>query len=246
MTRRTTDQNDQLFTDPARQLVDFAFDDSVAAVFPDMIRRSVPGYETVIPLTGLMAARHARTTDADRVIYDLGCSLGATTLAVLRQLDHRDARVVAVDNAPSMIERARAAVTDPRARFELADIREIAFEPASVVLLNYVLQFVPPLDRLTLLQRIRAALTPGGLLIVSGKIRFEDPAEQAFHEAAHLDFKRANGYTELEISGKRSALENVMIVDTEAQHRAYFADAGFRTVRKWYQCLNWASFVVAP
>ncbi len=234
---------------PERQLVDFAFDDAVAAVFPDMIRRSVPGYETVIPMTGLLAARHARdvaAADGTRRIYDLGCSLGATTLAVLRQLGDTPARIVAVDNAQAMIERARAAIADPRVEFQLADVRELDFEPATVVLLNYVLQFIPPADRLALLTRIRAALTPGGLLIVSGKIRFDDPDEQRFYEAAHLDFKRANGYRELEISGKRSALERVMIVDTEEQHRRYFHDAGFGTVRKWYQCLNWASFLATP
>jgi tRNA (cmo5U34)-methyltransferase len=234
---------------PERQLVDFTFDDAVAAVFPDMIRRSVPGYETVIPMTGLLAARHAAdvaAADGTRRIYDLGCSLGATTLAVLRQLGDTPARVVAVDNAQAMIERARAAIADPRVEFRLADVRELDFEPATVVLLNYVLQFIPPADRRALLTRIRAALAPGGLLIVSGKIRFDDPDEQRFYEAAHLDFKRANGYRELEISGKRSALERVMIVDTEEQHRRYFRDAGFGTVRKWYQCLNWASFLATP
>ena len=249
MTVDRTEERDRLFMNPERQLVDFAFDDAVAAVFPDMIRRSVPGYETVIPMTGLLAARHAAdvsAADGTRRIYDLGCSLGATTLAVLRQLGDVPARIVAVDNAQAMIERARAAIADPRVEFRLADVRELDFEPATVVLLNYVLQFIPPTDRLALLTRIRAALTPGGLLIVSGKIRFDDPDEQRFYEVAHLDFKRANGYRELEISGKRSALERVMIVDTEEQHRRYFRDAGFGTVRKWYQCLNWASFLATP
>lgn len=242
-----TEKRDQLFTSPARALVDFAFDDAVAAVFPDMIRRSVPGYETVVPLTGLLAARHLSASGmASRTVYDLGCSLGATTLAILRQLDQRDARILAVDNAAAMLERARASIIDTRVEFRLADVRTVPFEPAAVVILNYVLQFVPPVDRAALLARLHEALTPGGLLIVSGKIRFEDPAEQAFCEAAHLDFKRANGYSELEISGKRNALEQVMIVDTEAQHRRSFADAGFRTVRKWYQCLNWASFAIEP
>jgi tRNA (cmo5U34)-methyltransferase len=262
--RDKAEERDRLFMNPERQLVDFAFDAEVAAVFPDMIRRSVPGYETVIPLTGLLAARHvagatashaaaphaitpnATASDAPRTIYDLGCSLGATTLAVLRQLGDAPARIVAVDNSAAMIEQARAAIADPRVAFRLADVRELDFEPATVVLLNYVLQFIRPADRLALLTRIRAALAPGGLLIVSGKIRFDDPEEQQFYEAAHLDFKRANGYRELEISGKRNALERVMIVDTEAQHRRYFSDAGFSTVRKWYQCLNWASFLATP
>jgi len=232
---------------PERRLVDFAFDDAVAAVFPDMIRRSVPGYETVIPMTGLLAARHLETLPVSAAaprIYDLGCSLGATTLAITRQLGNETAAIVAVDNSAAMIDRARAAIVDTRVDFRLADIRALELEPAAVILLNYVLQFVPPEDRIPLLRRIRAALVPGGLLIVSGKIRFEDAAEQAFHEGAHLDFKRANGYSELEISGKRTALENVMIVDSEPEHRRIFAAAGFANVRKWYQCLNWASFLV--
>jgi tRNA (cmo5U34)-methyltransferase len=232
---------------PERRLVDFAFDDAVAAVFPDMIRRSVPGYETVIPMTGLLAVRHLDTLATTRTtqrMYDLGCSLGATTLAILRQLGSAAAEIVAVDNAPAMIDRARTAIVDPRVSFHLADVRTFELEPAAVVLLNYVLQFVPPADRVPLLARIRNALEPGGLLVVSGKIRFEDPVEQAFHEAAHLDFKRANGYSELEISGKRSALENVMIVDSEPEHVRIFTAAGFSKVRKWYQCLNWASFLV--
>ena len=76
--------------------------------------------------------------------------------------------------------------------------------------------------------------------------RFDDADTQREFEQAHLDFKRANGYSELEISQKRSAIENVMIIDTEAQHRQRFADAGFRRVRTWYRCLNWASFLVQP
>ena len=119
-------------------------------------------------------------------------------------------------------------------------------DPAGAVTLNYVLQFLPPADRLAMLERIRAALTPDGVLLLSEKIRFEDPDTQREFEAAHLDFKRANGYSELEISQKRSALENVMIVDTEEIHRERLDAAGFTRVRRWYQCLNWAGFEARP
>ena len=145
-----------------------------------------------------------------------------------------------------MIERARTLVNDPRIRFVCADIRDLLLEPCRVVTLSYVLQFLPPEDRLGMLERIHAALSPDGLLILSEKIRFDDPATQREMEAAHLDYKRANGYSELEISQKRTALENVMIVDTEAQHRERLQRAGFTQVRKWYQCLNWASFEARP
>ncbi|MEC8045911.1 MAG: carboxy-S-adenosyl-L-methionine synthase CmoA, partial [Pseudomonadota bacterium] len=92
---------DRIFNTKRAHIVDFAFDENVVAVFPDMIRRSVPGYETVVPLTGLMAARHLQHGDT---AYDLGCSLGATTLAILQQVHHDDVRVIGVDNAPAMIE----------------------------------------------------------------------------------------------------------------------------------------------
>jgi tRNA (cmo5U34)-methyltransferase len=243
---------DTVYRDPKNQIVDFAFDDAVAEVFPDMIRRSVPGYETVVPLTGLLAARAVRDAAshtsgaAPPVLYDLGCSLGATTLAMLRQLGETPCRIVAVDSSGAMIEHARTLITDPRVTFLQADIRDLELEPAGVVALNYVLQFLPPADRPGMVQRIGRALRPDGVLYLAEKVRFDDAGMQRDFEAAHLDFKRANGYSELEISQKRSALENVMIVDTPEQHRERLAAAGFGRVRQWYQCLNWASFEARP
>ncbi|MEQ8858541.1 MAG: carboxy-S-adenosyl-L-methionine synthase CmoA [Pseudomonadales bacterium] len=242
---------DEVYRDRQRQLVDFAFDDKVADVFPDMIRRSVPGYETVVPITGLLAARALSSSARETARgYDLGCSLGASTLAMLRGLPARprprSVEVVAVDNAPAMIERARLLVDDPRVRFVCEDIRSLALGPADAITLNYVLQFLPPVDRPGMLERIREALAPDGVLLLSEKIRFDDADTQREFDAAHLDFKRANGYSELEISQKRSALDNVMIIDTEERHRQRLADAGFSRVRKWYQCLNWASFEARP
>ena len=237
--------SDRLFADPGRALVDFAFDTQVAAVFPDMIRRSVPGYETVVPLSGLIAAERVQGGVGTRV-YDLGCSLGATTLAVLDRLGTTPAEIHAIDNAPAMIAEARVRVSDPRVTFTLADVRALPFAPAAVVLLNYVLQFIPLPDRLPLLTRIHQALLPGGCLLISGKVSADDPAQQALYDSTHLAFKRANGYSELEIAGKRSALERVMPVATERAHHALFAAAGFRTVHTWYRCLNWAAFLLEP
>lgn len=238
--------HDRVYRNARPYIADFAFDENVAAVFPDMIRRSVPGYETVIPMTGLLAARALRGAPAGALAYDLGCSLGATTLALLHQLGDHPCRVIAVDNAAAMIDRARTLVTDPRVEWVCTDIRTVPLAPCRAVTLNYVLQFLPPDDRLPMLRRIRDALAPDGVLLLSEKIRFDDPDTQRDFDAAHLDFKRANGYSELEISQKRTALENVMIIDTESTHRARLEQAGFTLIRKWYQCLNWASFEARP
>lgn len=240
---------DQVFSEPRSQIVDFAFDETVASVFPDMIRRSVPGYELVVPMTGLLAARTLRDVASNRA-YDLGCSLGATTLGILRalealEIEAPDLEIIAADNASAMLEQARSAVGDPRVTFIEADIRNLPIEEAGAVTMNWVLQFLPPDARDEVLSRIREGLADGGVLLLSEKVRSEDPEIEAFNDAAHLDFKRANGYSELEISQKRTALEQVMIADSVEIHRQRLESAGFSRVQVWYQCLNWASFIAA-
>ena len=237
-TTTSSSRRDRLFDVP-RDLVNFAFDESVAAVFPDMIRRSVPGYDTVVALTGLIAARHMGQGGR---CYDLGCSLGASTYAVLRALGEDPCEIIAVDNAGAMLDEARrVGGGDGRVNWVQADVREVAIDSAQVVILNYVLQFLPPNDRLPLLRRIRMGLAADGVLIVSEKL-----AAGEYFDEVHLDFKRANGYSQLEISQKRAALENVMRIDAEDDHLARFRESGFGTARLWFRCLNWASFVVWP
>ncbi len=226
-----------------QQIVDFAFTAEVAAVFPDMIRRSVPGYETIIPITGLMAARHLGESGT---AYDLGCSLGATTLAILKQTDAPDIRVVGIDSSAPMIEGARAHIGDPRASFVEADFRNVDLKGANVVILNLVLQFIDPTARLAALRSIRQAMAPDGMLLITEKVRHEDPALHQYYDETHLAWKRANGYSELEVSQKRSALENVMRIDSEPVHLQRFQDAGFTQAIQWFRCLNWASFMVRP
>lgn len=238
---------DQVYSKAQTHIVDFAFTDEVAAVFPDMIRRSVPGYETVIPMTGLIAARHL---GASGKALDLGCSLGATTKAILAQTDAADISVVGIDNAPAMIERARQINTDPRAQFMQADIQSYAavehFQDAKVILLNFVLQFIEPASRLGTLRQLHESLSVDGLLIVSEKVQNSDPTTHALFNETHLAWKRANGYSDLEVSQKRSAIENIMIVDTVETHLERFRTAGFSNVTQWYQCMNWASFLIQP
>lgn len=226
----------------------FRFDEAVARVFPDMIRRSVPGYTTIVPMIGVIAARFARPETA---LYDLGCSLGAVTLAMRHSVRASGTRIVGVDNAASMIERCRhyIALDDGALPVELqcADIRAIDYQPASVVALNFTLQFLPPADRDALLERLCRALTPGGALILSEKVAFEDPLEQALLEELHLDFKRAQGYSEMEISRKRNALEQVLIPESVRTHQERLEAAGFAQVTLWHQSLNFVSILaIAP
>ncbi len=238
---------DRVYAEPQRQIVDFVFDEKVVAVFPDMIRRSIPGYETIIPLTGLIAAHHA---SGGGNCYDLGCSLGASSLAILRQMPtpHPETfQIIGVDNSSAMLEKARQNLADhENITFVESDIRQVEFAEIAVVVLNFTLQFIPPGDRLDLLTRIRRNMLPHGIVIVSEKIRFDKQDQQNYFNERHLEFKRANGYSELEISQKRNALEKVMLPDTISAHQERFQTAGFSVSETWFRCLNWASFLAHP
>ena len=234
---------DAIYATPLDEIIDFQFDERVVAVFPDMIQRSVPGYSLMISTLGILAARYAQQ---DSFCYDLGCSLGAVSLAMRQRIVQPGCEIIAVDNSPAMIERgqqllARAGDSPVKVSMRCADIQDVSLENASVVVLNLTLQFIPPAKRLGLLRRIYAGLRPGGLLVLSEKIAFASPARQQFHQDLHHDFKRANGYTDLEISQKRSALEKVMIAETLACHQQRLHAAGFGFAEVWFQCFNFVS-----
>ena len=231
---------DKVFDTPQDQIVDFAFNQQVVDVFPDMIRRSVPGYETVVPMIGLMAARHL---SSQGLALDFGCSLGAVGLATLAQNPSPDIRVVGIDSSAAMIDKARTLASDSRAEFVHQDVRDYVVDGADVVIMNLLLQFLEPAERLTLLTRIHASMNPGGLLILTEKVRHDDHSLHEFYDQTHLAWKRANGYSELEVSQKRAALENVMRIDSEPMHLERLGTAGFTQIAQWYRCLNWAAFL---
>ena len=86
-------------------------------------------------------------------------------------------------------------------------------------------------------------LNPGGALVLSEKFSFEDANVGELLFNMHHDFKRANGYSELEISQKRSMLENVMLTDSVETHKARLHQAGFEHSELWFQCFNFGSLV---
>ncbi|MBG6244958.1 carboxy-S-adenosyl-L-methionine synthase CmoA [Candidatus Symbiopectobacterium sp. 'North America'] len=235
---------DTLFSVPIAHLGDWTFDERVAEVFPDMVQRSVPGYSNIISMIGMLAERFAKP---DTQIYDLGCSLGAAALSMRRNIQATGCNIIAVDNSPAMIERCRRHIDAFRAATPVqvieADIRDIVIENASLVVLNFTLQFLAPEERQTLLTRIYQGLNPGGGLVLSEKFGFEDNKVGELLFNMHHDFKRANGYSELEISQKRNMLENVMLTDSVETHKSRLAKAGFQHSEVWFQCFNFGSLL---
>lgn len=237
-------RRDNLFATSLGQIVDFRFDEMVAGVFPDMIQRSVPGYSTVISMIATLADQYAT---ANSYCYDLGCSVGAATLAMRSRIQQPGCRIIAVDNAPAMVKHCRQNIDNSGAGAQVdlvcADIQSIMISNASLVLLNYTLQFVPLADRAAIIESIYQGLNPGGVLLLSEKIAFSDPELSQLMTDLHHAFKRANGYSDLEISQKRTALEHVLIAETQACHLERLQQAGFSQCHVWFQCLNFMSFL---
>ena len=209
-----------------------------------MLRRSIPGYAASIQAIGTLAARHAQ---AGTRCYDLGCSLGAATLAMRKKIAVADCRIIAVDSAPAMVERCRDILAEEKSDTDVsileADVRQIEISRASMVVMNYTLQFLPVDERADMISKIHAGMIDGGVFVLSEKVVDEDPQVEELLVELHHEFKRRNAYSDLEISRKRAALENVLIPDTVAAHKQRLNDAGFRHSGTWLRYFNFISIV---
>ena len=238
-------QTDNIFSKALDKVDSFSFDQQVVQVFPDMIKRSVPGYENIINSIAVITQRCAIDNSN---LYDLGCSLGAATLSMRRGLlEKTGCQIISVDNSSAMVESCKQHIQAYKSEIPVTvlqdDICNIKIENASVVVLNFTLQFLTPEKRLSLLTNIYQGLLPGGVLILSEKFLFDDPKSHQLIIDLHLDFKRNQGYSELEISQKRSSLDNVLISDTVEEHYQRLQQAGFKHNNLWYQYFNFGSIL---
>jgi tRNA (cmo5U34)-methyltransferase len=239
-------KSDNIYQKKLSQVSNFEFDQQVADVFQDMISRSVPGYTQIIDLLPTLS-RQFSINGAN--YYDLGCSLGAGVVALAQGLRGTSANIVGVDNSDAMVERAIDKLNlletpdKMSVSIECADILEYGLEDAAMVLMNFTLQFIDPKDRMTVINNIYGSLKPGGVLVLSEKLRFSDQATNQLYIDIYHQYKADQGYSELEISQKRDAIENVLIPEDLATHVTRLSDSGFKTITPWIQNLQFVSLL---
>ncbi|WP_457913997.1 carboxy-S-adenosyl-L-methionine synthase CmoA [Candidatus Gillettellia adelgis] len=235
---------DTLFSDYIDKISDWTFDAHVTKVFSEMIQRSVPGYSNIIAMLGMLAQRFVQP---DSQVYDLGCSLGAATKSIRRNIKVTGCNIIAIDNSPPMVKcchnSLNSSQTSTPVKVIEADILDVPIENASMVVLNFTLQFIKPIDRLRLLTQVYSGLKTLGILVLSEKISFEDTNIGELLFKMHHDFKRANNYSTLEISQKHSMLKHVMFTESIETHKARLKQAGFKHVETWFQCFNFSSLI---
>ena len=237
-------QVDRLFSEVDLKSGEFSFDENVARVFDDMISRSIPLYADVQRSVPVLAKR----LDYEPIkVVDLGCSTGTTLIHLARNLPKHDLELIGVDNSKAMLAKCheKLAALDLSAQVTTyqADICDFEFSEASIVLMNYTLQFVAVDARPRILRRIRESLRPRGFLLVSEKVAHEKPAMDNALIELYFEFKRRQGYSELEISRKRDALENVLVPLTIQGNLDLLHSAGFARVELLLKWFNFATFV---
>lgn len=235
---------DRLYATPREAITQFVFDESVAGVFEDMIGRSVPGYSTLLSMFPVLSRYFVKAYSR---CYDLGCSLGASTLAMQQGIDQPAVEIRAIDNSAAMVEKCKQMMQQHAAhcdiRVEQADICDVEIINASMVVMNFTLQFIDEAVRSRLIEKIYNGMNEGGVYVLSEKIKHEDEAVEERMVSLHHAFKKANGYSELEISQKRTALENVLRPETVAQHLHRLKSAGFAECFVWHQSFNFVSIL---
>lgn len=224
----------------------FEFNERVAEVFDDMLHRSVPFYKQVIEMTAEVLGGALVAGDA---VYDLGCSTGTTLLQLARMLESKGLRFIGVDNSRPMLDKAlrKAEMFSMADRifFIEQDITRVDFSGAGGIILNYTLQFIKPSVRLEFLRKIHNGLRPGGILVLSEKVVSQDKEfNEQFLDLYH-QYKKRQGYSELEIANKREALENVLTPLSIHENMDMLVQAGFRRAETFFQWFNFVSIVAS-
>lgn len=235
---------DKVFAKKQKQIAPFAFNEKVANVFDDMVNRSIPFYNEIHSLILDIVDNYLPSKS---IVYDLGCSTGSTLQLIdsliTKKMNH--AKLIGIDNSHAMLKKAEEKLKNTNNEIILTedDICSFNIKNADLVVMNYTLQFIPPQKRKLLLQRIYNGVKKGGFLILSEKIASDAKEFQQMTTKLYHDFKRRNGYSELEISQKREALEKVLIPSTPGKNLELLKTAGFKNSEMIFRWYNFACFV---
>lgn len=236
--------SDQVFREKLEHLSDFEFNTKVAGVFDDMVSRSVPFYDELQRMTSELAGNHAQQGS---YVYDLGCSTG-TTMLLMDKTIQEGIGFIGIDDSEEMILKCREKLDNFKlnrhVELQVADLtKTVPVENASVVTMVLVLQFIRPINRLNIVRQICDGMVKNGVFILIEKVLTEEkPFNREFIDY-YYDFKRRNNYSELEISQKREALENVLIPYKTSENINMLHEAGFDEVEVFFRWYNFTGII---
>ncbi len=231
--------SDKVFAKPIKK--HFEFDEEVAAVFDDMLSRSVPFYEEAQRITEFFALKYLKKGGR---LYDLGSSTASLLIDLHKKLPFQ-AELIGLDNSKAMLIQAQKKINAYKMNIKLyeADILTYDYQRADVFVSNYTLQFIRPLVREELVKRIFDALKTEGVFIFSEKLISHEKRLNKELIELYYDFKKEQGYSEFEIMQKREALENVLVPYSEDENIIMAKKAGFAHCEVIFRWANFATFI---
>jgi len=223
---------------------DFKFGAETASVFDDMVNRSVPYYEEIQRMVCELAVSFAAHGTN---LYDIGCATG-TTLSLLGNLLDKDVQLIGMDNSDEMLEKAthkfRNLPCKDRMKLVNANLNDLPkIENGSVVIMLLTLQFVRPLNRGKLIKEIFNGLNTNGCLILVEKVTGSCTLLNRLFIEYYYNYKRHMGYSDLEISQKREALENILIPYHQEENRKLILESGFTHIEEFFRWYNFSGIV---
>jgi len=236
--------HDKVFNEEIKKASDFKFGATVANVFDDMVNRSVPYYGEMQRMTAELAADHAKEGS---YVYDLGCSTG-TTMIGMNTLVPESIEFIGVDDSDEMLQKCdmklkEAGFTRPYQLIN-ADLNQgVEIKNASVVVLCLALELIRPVYRERLVKTIYDGLNKDGVLILIEKILAEESSFNRDFIKYYYDMKRRHSYSEMEISQKREALENVLIPYKLSEDNLLLRESGFAHVEVFFKWYNFAGLI---
>jgi len=220
----------------------FQFDEAVASVFDDMLDRSIPFYRENMDLIVKIVNKFIEDGDS---LLDLGCSTASLLLQIERDIQNREFSLIGIDSSEPMLKQAQKKLEALNSNISLdfGDILNYDFPKSKVVIMNYTLQFIRPIEREELLRNIQNSISEGGILILTEKIISSDSHFNKKLIDIYYDYKRSKGYSDYEISQKREALENVLVPYTEPENIRLLKRVGFREVETIFKWGNFTTFI---
>lgn len=231
---------DEIFRNK-RDVTPFEFNEEVAHVFDDMLERSIPFYSEIHQLILDVIAKKMKNGST---IYDLGCSTGTTIKLISDKFSKHHFKYIGIDRSFPMIEKSKSKLNGlDHLVLKCEDFTQVEFVKCDLVIMNYTLQFVDKEKRQNLLSKIYKSLNHGGILVMAEKINCDNEQLHPLFTELYYDFKKRNGYSELEISQKREALENVLMPLTPNEQISLLVNSGFECVEMPFRWYNFATFI---
>lgn len=232
------------------------FNSDVAAVFDEMLERSIPQYDVMrktVTDIAVHVASSLPTSEGRGQIVDLGASRGEQAAQIIEKRANRNLYHLVEASEPMYLTLEQRFADERSAGFVSIAHEDLrTYFPsfghgfgntASVVLSVLTLMFIPIEYRMQLIGKIYKLLQPGGALILVEKVLGASPKLDKTQTDLYRRFKRDNGYTTEEIDRKALSLEGVLVPVTASMNEEFLRAAGFTQVDCFYRWLNFAGWV---